>query len=102
MTPDLRELVSREADRREISKSELTARALRMELDAPLDGELRAFVDPRLVSRLHNSAASFDRRPAELLEALLRDHLPSLTEEQIDPKLRKARAHERAKELLAA
>lgn len=96
-----RELVNRVAFREGINPSDLIRRALRHEIEAPPRGELHLRVDPELAGALLDKAARMGRRSDELVEVLLRDHLGDLTDERVDPDLRRARARDRAKELLS-
>ena len=96
LDPSLLEL----ARRRPQPLSKQVASALRAELDAPIPGKLELEIDPREHRRLHNRAAALGREPGELLEALIREYADKLTDEDLDPELRRRRARERAREIL--
>lgn len=62
--------------------------------------ELTVAVEPRLEIALENAAARMGFTPDELVAGLLSSYLDQVTEEDIDPELRRRRAAARAKELL--
>lgn len=93
-------LIRRAAERDNESASELIRRAIRREIDAPPRGRLYLDVSPHLASALLDKAARMGYRSGQLVEALIRDHLDDLDEFDLDPELRRARARQRAKELL--
>ncbi len=101
MKPDLEYMLNREAAREGIPKSRILERALRAELNAPLAGLVRVFIDPRQARELEAAAARMGHKAPELIEALIRTYLPKLTEDQVDPKARAEAAALRARQLLA-
>lgn len=96
-----KQLLDRVSSREGIKTPDLCRRALRREIEAPPRGKLNLTLDPNTASDLLNAAARMGRRSEELVEALIRNHLADLTEEQVDPNLARQRAAQRARELLA-
>jgi len=101
LSPLEAELVKRAAEREGISAAALMRRAIRSELSTAPRGKLNLSIDPNTATALLNKAARMGRRSEELVEALIRDHLDNLTDDQIDPQARIDRARSRARELLA-
>lgn len=97
---DLAALVDKEIERRGLSRTELVEEAIRVYLSAPEEGEIHVFVEPRWAKEVQDVAARFGREPWEVVEAVLRRGVTRLTEEQIDPEIRKLKAKQKAKELL--
>lgn len=95
-----RRLITRAADREGTSASELIRRSVRNEISANPRGRLVVDVNPILAGRLLDTAARLGHYPGEVVEALIRDHLDSIDEFDLNPELRRAKARLRAKELL--
>lgn len=98
MRPELQEMVAARALREGTTKARVLERALGSYFDAP--AALSLDLDPAMLGELHNAAARMDQPVARVLEALIRDSLPSLTEDDVDPQTRVLKARARAKELL--
>jgi len=96
-----RRLITTAAERAGEPVSELIRRAIRREIEAPPRGQVNLIIDPRLATELLDKAARMGRTSAELVEALIRDHLDDLSDERIDPESLADWARRRAKELLS-
>lgn len=95
-----RELVERVARNRGVSASKLIRDSIRKEVGSSPRGQLHATLSPAIATSLLDKAARMGRTSDELVEALIRDHLDGLTSADLNDDERRARARERARELL--
>lgn len=93
-------MVDHEVERRGVSRTEFIEDAVRVHLAAPEEGEIHVFVEPRWAKEIQDAASRMGREPWEVVEALVRRGVTKLTEEQVDPQIRKLKAAEHARKLL--
>lgn len=100
LDPLERALWERLAERRGTNLSELIRGAVRKELSVPDGRRLVASVSHERVVSLYDRAAELGITSDQLIEAVLRDHLAEVSEDDLDRSARRTRAQRRAKELL--